>query len=154
MKYGKLRVASSVLCGIACVFLIALWVASYWWVDILSVRVGSHARHIWCIDGSFYAFAPGNPGEVKSRLRIYDRSNTELGMGIVKNWLGFGAHSTQHGVNVVVPIWCLALLTFTIGMIAAPTWRPWQSPRFSLRTLLIATRVVAVGLGLIVWAVR
>jgi len=31
---------------------------------------------------------------------------------------------------------------------------PWLKPSFSLRTLLIATTLVAVVLGLIVWAAR
>jgi hypothetical protein len=31
---------------------------------------------------------------------------------------------------------------------------PWIPPRFSLRTLLIATTLVAVALGVIVWSLR
>ena len=31
MRFRKLRIAWSVVCGIACVLLIALWVRSYWW---------------------------------------------------------------------------------------------------------------------------
>ena len=33
-------------------------------------------------------------------------------------------------------------------------WLPWMPGRFSLRTLLIATTLVAVVLGLIVWLRR
>src|SRR4029079_6900571 len=33
MRFRKLRIAWSVLCAIACVLLIALWVRSYWWWD-------------------------------------------------------------------------------------------------------------------------
>ena len=42
-------------------------------------------------------------------------------------------------------------LPFAVAAIAP---LPWISPRFSLRTLLIAAALVAVVLGLIVWAVR
>jgi hypothetical protein len=40
--------------------------------------------------------------------------------------------------------WCLVWLGIGI----------WRYRRFSLRTLLIATTLVAVVLGLVVWAVR
>jgi hypothetical protein len=46
---------------------------------------------------------------------------------------------------IQVPHW---LLVVTSGLMAAMPWLPW---RFSLRTLLIATTLVAVVLGLIVW---
>ena len=32
-----LRIAFSVMCGIACVLLIALWVRSYWWADTVGL---------------------------------------------------------------------------------------------------------------------
>jgi hypothetical protein len=49
-----------------------------------------------------------------------------------------------------VPVWFLALLSVAL---AALPWVYW-SKRFRLRTLLIATTLVAVGLGLIVWAAK
>ena len=39
MRFRKLRIAWSVVCAIACVLLIALWVRSYWWMD--DVQTGS-----------------------------------------------------------------------------------------------------------------
>jgi hypothetical protein len=49
-----------------------------------------------------------------------------------------------------IPYW---LLVFTSGALAAIAWLPW-SKRFSLRTLLIATTLVAIVLGIIVWMSR
>jgi hypothetical protein len=46
----------------------------------------------------------------------------------------------------VVPFW---LLVLTCGLISVIPWPRWH---FSLRTLLIATTLVAAGLGLLVWA--
>jgi hypothetical protein len=46
------------------------------------------------------------------------------------------------------PIW---IPTVILGSIAAAPWLPWSN-RFSLRTLLIATTLVAVVLGVIVWS--
>ena len=44
-----------------------------------------------------------------------------------------------------IPFWFLVMLSAAVGTI------PWLTYRFSLRTLLIATTLVAVVLGLIVW---
>jgi hypothetical protein len=44
----------------------------------------------------------------------------------------------------VVPIWILVLSTVALALL------PWIRWRFSLRTLLIATTLVALGLGLVV----
>jgi hypothetical protein len=49
--------------------------------------------------------------------------------------------------NVAVPYWPVALLFVTLAV--AP-WIPWSN-RFSLRTLLIATMLIAVGLALVTW---
>ncbi len=54
------------------------------------------------------------------------------------------------GARLVIADWLPTLLFATL---AAVPWLPWSN-RFSLRTLLIATTLVAVVLGLIVWAVH
>jgi hypothetical protein len=51
---------------------------------------------------------------------------------------------------VAAPMWLLTLMPICLSM--AP-WLRW-SRRFRLRTLLIATTLVAVVLGLIVWMSR
>ena len=53
--------------------------------------------------------------------------------------------------QIIVPHW------FVAGIFAAfafVPWLPWWSTRFSLRTLLIVTTLVAVVLGLVVWVAR
>ena len=47
-------------------------------------------------------------------------------------------------------------LVFRVGIIATLAAAPWLSwsRQFSLRTLLIATTLVAVGLGMVVWALK
>lgn len=45
-------------------------------------------------------------------------------------------------------LWLIVLIVQALG---AVPWLPWPS-RFSLRTLLIATTLVASALGLVVWA--
>ena len=48
----------------------------------------------------------------------------------------------------VAPYWILFLVASAIASVA------WLTSRFSLRTLLIATTLVAAGLGLFVWLGR
>jgi hypothetical protein len=49
-----------------------------------------------------------------------------------------------------MPFWIPVLLVVTLAGIS---WLPWSN-RFSLRTLLIATTLIAGVLGLAVWASR
>ena len=51
-----------------------------------------------------------------------------------------------------VPFWLL--MTFAVVVASLPAATPWFSLHFSLRTLLIATTLVAVGLGLIAWLTK
>ena len=60
----------------------------------------------------------------------------------------YGKIPSQFTWRVRFPHWLPVFVTATI---AALSWLPW---RFSLRTLLIVTTLVAVVLGLIVYAVR
>jgi hypothetical protein len=47
---------------------------------------------------------------------------------------------------IIVPLW------FPIGLAAILATAPWLRYRFTLRALLIATTLVALVLGLAVWA--
>jgi hypothetical protein len=57
----------------------------------------------------------------------------------------------RRGHGAMFPYWFLVLV---FGGLAISPWTTRPKLRFSLRTLLIATTLVAVALGLIVWAVR
>jgi hypothetical protein len=64
------------------------------------------------------------------------------------NPLGFSFRRNASGVACELPYWMLVILASAVGFMP---WMRW-SKRFSLRTLLVATAIVAVVLGLIVWA--
>jgi hypothetical protein len=59
--------------------------------------------------------------------------------------LGFGLSRTSSWPQIDIPYWPP---TIGFGVLAAI---PWLRRRFTLRTLLIATTLLAVVLGLIVW---
>ena len=153
MKYRKLRIAWSIACGILCLLLIALWVRSYWWVtniqvlsiagrnyqlvlgrgtaDLYSVRVSAFPAGMWASDFSHYYY-------------------TDLDYaGQDEPQFDFAANEFTPGdITVRAPYWFSVVLT---SMIAASPWLPC---RFSLRTLLIGTTVVAVILGAVVYTVN
>jgi hypothetical protein len=151
MRFRKLRIAWSATCLIACALLIALWVRSYWWCDDVigplgntrSFCVWSDQGHMgFCfVDGRLKSLVDGGPWASASEW-TGDVPPSEVVILWLPSW------ATEH--CVVVPSWCLVLL---MGASVTVPWFRWSN-RFSLRTLLIATTVVAVMLGLIVWSVR
>ena len=129
----------------ACVLLVALWVRSYWWFDSFGVSFGGNRAH-WLGSGCGairygYPFTPKGPGV---GWKTYDTPAREW----VKrerrtpSFLGF-----RWPRYPIMPHWFPVLIT---AMVAIAPWITW---RFSLRTLLIASTLIAVVLGIVV-AVR
>lgn len=175
MTYRKLRIAWSVGWGVAAVLLVALWVRSYWWVD--GVRLQSNGTY-YLVSASqalrLEIFPDRNtPPLVKERAKI-----GELTRRIVIPDMVNAASSTWHTFKVpakkdperqatsvlgfrftttptiplpVCPHWFA--VTF-LGLVATAPWVRTLNYRFSLRTLLIAMTLIAVGLGAIVYSVR
>lgn len=151
MKYLKLRIGWSVMWGLTAVSVIVLWARSYQHYDFASHNFfGSQGVIIESIRGvAFIKYAPGAPIVNGYGSSAPDPSRKPAGTFPTGTWGGF-AFSTRSGGRVsAAPFWFLSLIAiaFTIG--------PWAQTirRFSLRTLLMAITVVAVGLGLIVWLV-
>jgi len=67
--------------------------------------------------------------------------------------VGVNSHDNYYTGFVAIPHWFLALLL--LGLTYVP-WMPWHKLRwrFSLRTLLIVTTLVAVMLGIGIWLIR
>jgi hypothetical protein len=120
-----LRITWTVFCGIACVLLVVLWVRSY--------RQPEEFRKYAYVGG--WTRVTSNMGYVqKHSFRIVG-----------------GSHLKLEESNLYLPYW---LPTVLIAALAAMPWVRQLRWRFSLRTLLIATTLVAVVLGAIVWTVR
>jgi hypothetical protein len=149
MRFRKLRIAWSVAWGILCLLLIVLWVRSNWWVEQAFIPAGQSA--FFCVGSMPNAFGVGltdvspNGSFTKISMATDDwlAISTEAGI----SWSGVMAFSiTRDGV--MMPCWCGVLLVVIVGA------TPWLRCRFSLLTLLIATTLLAVLLGAIVYAVR
>jgi hypothetical protein len=162
VRFRKLRIAFSVVCGIACWLLIVLWVRSYFYrdskiIDLPAphfVQFRSQCGQISCA-----------LGELPSSLAAWGPDRIMLGRNFTEpakslaipisaedrppliSSFAFEWNQYRDGVEVLVPYSFLVLIS---GGLATAPWIKW-SKRFSLRTLLIATTLVAAVLGLIVW---
>ena len=141
-----LRVAVSAVCVVVCCLFLALWLRSYWRVDVLQRPTATNGWQVGLYSGRFVArWGSGMRGI--DRLQWTLSAPKEDAPGYYsKDVLGFSLR--RHYLSM--PIWFVALIS---GMLAVIPWLPW-SIRFSLRTLLIVTTLVAVVLGCVAWAVK
>jgi hypothetical protein len=193
MRFRKLRIAWSVVMGIACVLMIVLWVRSFRTFDRTSGRLLGSSYVLVSYAGRLTAVAPGFFGEpnwdwprwdcgpvLPKNLTFDDMPKGEVDwsdadmvwpyrgtMGfswiyktsyfnIPKGEVGWGPRGLSArslgavATGVMLPH---SLVVLVFASLAVLSWVHWSS-RFSLRTLLIATTLVAVVLGLAVWEAR
>jgi hypothetical protein len=154
----SIRIAVTALCLTACVLLVALWVRSYWRYDFLAGPLGT-TRLILIVScrGQFgigtapieYLSEFGTGGAPK--LHSGPSENMPSLTLRMRSFLGiFYWHfrPLKRENQFVVPFWLITLVCVSITA-AVPLKQTW---RFSLRTLLIATTLIAAGLGVVVAA--
>lgn len=150
------RIAVSAVCVVVFVGLIGLWVRSYSYLHFFEMDI-AHGKtlHIQSVNGNFMLFLfefqrgwrtsyfyVGNG----SSSPVYDRafccaSTPGVGITVV------GTPSS----GLKIPIWIFVSISAALAFVPWLRQLPW---RFSLRTLLIVTTLVAVVLGFVVWVVR
>jgi hypothetical protein len=149
MRFRKLRIAWSVGCAIACVLLIVLWVRSYSWVDTVYVNIGVKAFKIESAKGSLILIHnPNGPWGISSQTLDEWSSRRESLQMFMRSMYQKKNAPSPVATFATLPHWFPVLLS---AVFAAVPWIRW-STRFTLRTLLIATTLVAMVLGLVVWA--
>ena len=148
-RFRKLRIAWSTICGSATVLLIVLWVRSYAWVEGVTAPIAANqALQFGSLPG---VFAVGLRN-VQEAFIVSQRPADEWQShhkGPSQLW--GGRMLTQSTKAVYLPFWLLVLLSASFAVVP---WIRQISRRFSLRTLLIATTLVAVVLGAIVYTTR
>ncbi len=147
-----LRIAFSTTCLIACVLLIVLWVRSYWRADLLHCPLQSPRIILFqSCDGRMEVFlgrpSPSQKLGLPSGLAI-DSIEVKTIVPPETPEPHWDFTSNKRFTAAEFPHWCLAFMLASLAVV------PWIRYRFSLRTLLIATTLVAVVLGLIVWQAR
>jgi hypothetical protein len=149
MRFRKLRIAWSVGWGIACVLLISLWV----------VKDTSFSRPLYTVPGTggrlfvmgYYCvlelYIGGDPSiaaplaAAQSLRKIAVLRQRKDGQPL-NQALGFACDSSK----IAAPLW------FLYEFCGIAMFVPWIRWRFTLRTLLVATTLVAVVLGLAVYS--
>ncbi len=163
MRFRKLRIAWSVMCGIACLLLIVLWahtvhnqIKGFTWVSDSRTVSFVIFRHWIQFDGGYYDAS--FPDALRPDGYYYDHhvDHPDPLTSPVHRWLAQHHNpplTDRSTMTIAGPLWCPILLTTLLAIL------PWtisldRLRRFSLRTLLIATTLVALVLGLAVWAAR
>jgi hypothetical protein len=149
-------IAWSVVCAIACVLVVALWLRSYWRADGYSVAISKFTFvGIASSRGAIKPFRVDNGGGASFGTWQIDNDAIEgkvnyqvATLPSYRGAFGFGVRreSSNSLSQVVVPHWFCAIAA---GALATFPWLPY---RFTLRTLLIATSLVAVALSLVIYA--
>jgi hypothetical protein len=154
MKYRKLRIAWSVTWGLVAVLLIVLWVRSYWWQDCIVGNLGPHVNLLnISSDAGQLKYVDIRRNDISpTKFTIMSRRSDEIMKkvsGFDSNLVaGFGVRLAPNTWSIAVPHWFAVVLFATLATL------PWIRWRFTIRTLLIVTTLVAVVLGLIVWSLR
>ncbi len=139
MKYRKLRIAWSVAWSLAAVLLCVLWVRSRDHFDDIGSAMSAQ--------GNLYLAPKVNLFPIDEKgatVETYQHFDGKLTTTQVRNVKLI----PLAGTGPVIPYWSLVLVT---PLLAVAPWIRW---RFSLRTLLIATTLIAVVLGIVVWSLH
>jgi hypothetical protein len=128
------------------VLLIVLWVRSYTWHDRLWGRFSDWQGFVLSsYEGRIQLALAHGLGIFPWRI-VYAEPVDRVGPPIYFPAIEFSL--STFGSFWAVPYWLLFAVFSTLAIVPLLHWR------FSLRTLLIATTLVAVVLGLIVWSLR
>jgi hypothetical protein len=154
-RFRRLRIAASVSFACLTMALCVLWVRSYTWRDHWVKKIAP-MRGIW-VESAVGQFAVGTyPHKeflMQSAAIEYHMVPTSADpCHPSDNRIGFKAYYGDGFAGVVVPHWLLILLSGAFASVLGIR-RP-VSFRFSLRTLLIATTLTAVALGLVCYTLR
>ena len=99
MKFRKLRVAWSVVWGIAAVLFVALWVRSYWRVDGLTARDAGRELVLFVEHGDFGASYDGLPKWSRLDLR-WDSGSANPGFHM-PGLAGFYCGATRLVIDIL-----------------------------------------------------
>ena len=155
MRFRKLRIAWSVLWGVGAALLIVLWVRSYWQTEFLERVVNVNPLYA-SGDVERIMNRPGSVEFLRERVvNSHSVNYTPPGWtyrayaGVVRNIRNDGSAARRVRFRSPsigsFPHYLAVLLVGGVGV------GPWIRLRYSLRTLLFATTLVAVVLGLVVW---
>jgi hypothetical protein len=163
LRFRKLRIVCSVACVLMTVPICGLWARSYrHWERVVLGIGGTHAIEVQHVRGqvkiitfSEQHITPGFQPTTSiywppAKLTIEEwskqdrrRSDNGLPIDFPASPTGFGGEITSTRCVVFLPYW---FLVSSAVFAAIALWLPW---RFNIRTLLIATTIVASIFGIL-----
>ena len=151
MKYRKLRIAWSAVCGILCLLLEVYWARSYRQSETVFGVIGGQRIQLSSNWGRIQLFMnPKSMFPVPPKWKYMRFTLTPLPEGF--EWIvARRLNAPMQGIELRGPHLLAAAFA---GLLLIAPWLPWWSWQFSLRTMLIAMTLVAVGLGVVVWALK
>jgi hypothetical protein len=150
MKHRELRIAWSVVWGLVAVSLIMLWVRSRFQIESIERIVNAKPlygmgtrQRIFNLPGRLELSAE----DITSSSINYEPTfwhRVKWGMSEMNDgsW-GFKRIWTSNHRMICFPHWFAVTLAGCVALL------PWPPKRFSLRTMLIATTLVAIMLGIV-----
>jgi hypothetical protein len=119
-------------------------------LDEFHVTTASRINRAYSLHGElkFVSETDTFPGKLVKSWGVWsEKFETEVILPPMPEYasLGFSLTADKHVLAIGVPIWFPVLLSATL---AAIPWLSWRGC-FRLRTLFIATTLVAVGLGIV-----
>jgi hypothetical protein len=133
-----------------CGFVIALWVRSYWWDESLNWRYSTTENFHLGSDSGVVFVARGTLSPLYPPWPVYTYANAS-GFANQRELIRMPKLIRTATISQIeIPCWLLFSVTVATAVLP---WIPWAR-RFSLRTMLIATGLIAVILGVVVGTAR
>jgi hypothetical protein len=146
------RYAAVVVFALLAMGFVALWMRSYLWQDSMAGPVGG-GKELLCSSSrgvvNVHLFHSGSMPDIQywsaESVKVAPRIS---GSRLRNGFLGLGIRTSQGNSNVTLPYWFLA--ASSLGLAALFAFK--RSLRYSLRTILIATTLLAAILGLAIYS--
>jgi hypothetical protein len=153
MRFRKLRIAWSVVCGIAFLLLVALWLRSYWVIEGIGRgrQTQSETTSVAIFsDRGTLAFSRRTTPTDDRKVSVPDKWTYATMRPQFATRRKFFWLLTNKEFMVRFPTWLPAIF------VALASVTPWMAInwKFTLRTLLIATTLLAIALAAIVLAAK
>jgi hypothetical protein len=149
----RCRIAASVFVALMAVALCLLWLRSYSWLDSWA-RDAPEYQHLISVRGVFSMELESRPqpGALRIPWRRTSVPTASIPQGKSRKWIVLPNVAQGGGRTYIrIPYWLATAVASALALAPVLTLVSPQRIQFTTRTLLIATTLVALVLGLGVW---
>ena len=143
---------ASIVCLVACVALMGMWLRSYHRSDKCGGRLGKGRVLSVCSELGRLQWWLEDTGD--RPITTWTMESVPIDHWIEQRdegvFVGFGVGAMGHAALFMTPYWFFVFVSGTLAMLFQLRW-PW---RFTLRSLFIVTTFLAFVLGMIAWLDR